>query len=121
MKRLLLCLLVSVLSCQSNQGPNLLGKWEAFEILEAQIPMELEPKEVRFNFKANGIYQFQSTLGYREAGKFQIHSDFLITTDTIHSDSQEKIVKIQSLQNDTLILLMKKGEDEQIIKLKKII
>ena len=108
---------LTFVACQTNEPSPIIGQWEAIALTEETVPLEVEMSQIKFDFRANGQYDFHSTLNYREAGNYKIQSNYLLTTDTLHATAHEKMVKIESIQNDTLVLLMKKENKERKIKL----
>ena len=107
--------------CQSNlEQEMILGSWKAIEVLEEQLPLNLEdPGVIKLTFYNNNQYEYQSTLNYREAGSYEIDYPYLITIDTVNKASTKKAVKISKLTTDSLFLLMKENEKERILKLVK--
>lgn len=112
----------SCISCNQNTAKekNLLGNWQAFEVLEEGETLSVNPEEIKFTFKENHSYSFSSTLNYKEAGSFHLDFPYLYTTDTVNQATTEKAVEIIQLVTDSLTLKMKEKGRKRIIKLVKV-
>jgi hypothetical protein len=120
MKNYLICCLVgsmALLACQNVGKQKLVGKWQAVSILEDGMPMPIPVSVVGFEFYNNGYYNFRSTLEYKEAGTYDVSSNFLYTLDTVNEASTQKIVQIMQVAEDSLLLKMNADGKEQLIKL----
>ncbi len=116
-----LLIVVFLFYCKKEEGPDLIGHWQAFEITEEGEPLQVDPREIQFEFQADGIYYFQSTLNYREAGRYRLSNrEYLFTTDTLESGAAEKAVEISRLTADSLTLRMNDAGKERLLKLEKI-
>ena len=115
---LFLFLLLAFASCENKFSSQLIGKWQAFELLEEGTPLEVQPEVINFNFMENGMYTYQGTLTYKEAGSYYLKSDLLYTLDTINEGSVEKAVRIMSINSDSLLIKMNDRGKERIMKLK---
>jgi hypothetical protein len=107
-------------SCQPYRQEQLIGTWQGVEIIEEGQPLDIDPGLIRLTFDNEKHYTYQSTLNYREAGRFSLQSKFLFTTDTINRASSEKAVEILQLTPDSLFLKMSEAGRERIVKLVKI-
>ena len=114
----LFALLLSIGACTNRAERELTGKWQAFEILEEEAPLPLDPAQVRFEFLAGKGYTFHGTLNYKEAGVFRIHRGYLYTTDTLNH-SKEKAVRIEQMRADTLLLEMNDQGKTRLLKLRR--
>ncbi|HHH50703.1 MAG TPA: hypothetical protein ENK52_06970 [Saprospiraceae bacterium] len=110
-------LLLFFIACQRNEASPVIGKWEAIALTEEAIPLEVDLSKIQFDFRPNGRYDFRSTLKYHEAGIYKTQSNYLFTTDTLNANAIEKMVKFEAIQNDTLLLIMKKENKERKITL----
>ncbi|RMD96740.1 MAG: hypothetical protein D6816_18480 [Bacteroidetes bacterium] len=119
-KGLLAVFFLGWMACQPSQEQLLCGKWQAFETLENGMPLKVDHSEIGFEFNDKGFYQFTSTLGYRESGRFSIKGDMLYTLDTVNKASSEKAVQIEMLTCDSLYLKMDANGSERIVKLYKV-
>lgn len=115
------CLPLAVVACRdtNSQKDPLLGRWEALEVTEEEQPLEVDPSEIRFTFFPDGTYRFHSTLDYREAGRYHLRNQYLLTTDTLAAAASEKAVEVLQLHPDTLRLRMMENEKERILVLTK--
>jgi hypothetical protein len=109
----LLFVLGALVSCQSENERQIVGKWEAAELRECDDVVPIQTALVNMEFKKNGEYVFNSTLNVHEEGKFRLKKNFLYTTNRLRDNPAEKVVLIQSFSTDTLILQMNfKGKDQ---------
>lgn len=114
-----LTFLLALGGCNGMKEKALTGKWQACSVLEDGMPLDVNPDEVKFRFFENGLYTFNSTLSYKEAGTYKIIGDLLYTLDTINEASSEKTVKVMVLTEDSLFIKMNADGKEQLIKLYK--
>lgn len=112
----------SALSCSpdASRKERLTGHWQAVEANEEGRPLEVTPEEIQFWFYPDDTYTFNSTLNYREAGRYHLRNQYLITTDTLSPDAPEKVVEIMQLGPDTLTFRMMEAEKERTLTLKKV-
>jgi hypothetical protein len=109
----LLFILGALVSCQSENERQIVGKWEAAQLRECDDVVPIQTALVNMEFKKNGEYVFNSTLNIHEEGKFRLKKNFLYTTNRLRDNPAEKVVLIQSFSIDTLILQMNfKGKDQ---------
>ncbi len=109
----LLLILGTLVSCQSENERQIVGKWEAAQLRECDDVVPIQTALVNMEFKKNGEYVFNSTLNVHEEGKFRLKKNFLYTTNRLRDNSSEKVVLIQSFSTDTLVLQMNfKGKDQ---------
>jgi hypothetical protein len=111
------CLLVA---CNPGSEKEILGKWQAFSILEESDSLAVDPAEVGFEFRADQRYSYHSTLNYREEGLFEIRGEYLFTRDTTRADAGEKAVRIERLEADTLVLGMDEAGKARTLSLVKL-
>jgi len=118
---ILLFFLLFANACQTESAKDMMiGNWQAFQFLEEGDSVKINPSEIKFSFGQNGRYHFNSTLNYKEAGKFKAEEKVLYTTDTLNSSNIEKAVLIQKLNQDTLVLEMRSEDKSQVLSLKRI-
>ena len=122
MRNLSLFLLMSLLvfACNGVQEQKLLGKWKGGALFEDDMPVDVDPGLLGFEFLPDGSYQFNSTLNYKEAGTFKVSGDLLYTLDTINEASSEKAVKILELTVDSLFIKMNAEGKVRIVKMYKV-
>lgn len=117
---LLALIMMNCISCNPYHSDDLHGQWQAVSLTEEGDSLAVDPQEIRFEFMEGDRYAFQSTLAYKEAGTFRLDGPYLFTTDTLVSGLQlEKAVEIQTLANDSLVLLMQDRGKERILVLVK--
>ena len=113
-------LVLSLAACSTNTTEDIIGNWQAFEVLEEGEPLLVNTQEIQFSFHEDESYEYFSTLNYREAGSYYIEAKYLFTRDTINQASSEKAVEIVQLNLDTMILHMQESNKERILKLEKV-
>ena len=100
-------LLLLLLGCgPAINSAELLGRWQAGAVVEEGTPLAIDPTAVQFEFVPHGRYAYRSTLNYREAGRYSLEKDLLVTTDTMRVDAVAKRVQILHLSADSLYLGM---------------
>jgi len=114
-----LVLMSLIYACSSEKENLLLGKWQATQLTENGKPLEMDLKEVYFNFDEQDRYHFSSTLNYREAGFYQHNNNLLYTTDTLTPNKSRKAVKIIKLDDQLLELEMEDHGKKRVLLLKK--
>lgn len=78
-------------------------------------PLQVNLQEIRFQFRVDGTYEFESTLAYREAGHYMIRNKYLLTTDTLHPGGREKAVELLQLTPDSLsIRMVEQGKERRL-------
>lgn len=109
-------MILGIFSCNPYHSDELHGQWQAVSLTEEGDSLAVDPQEIRFEFMEGDQYSFQSTLAYKEAGTFRLDGPYLFTTDTLINGLQlEKAVAIQSLANDSLVILMQDRGKERIL------
>ncbi len=110
---LLIILSYSLASCSPYNTDDLVGQWQAVQLTEEGDSLAVNLNEIRFQFNADGSYQYESTLKLREYGHFRVDAPFLYTTDTTRTLKTEKAVEISQFENDTMELLMNEAGKER--------
>ncbi|MEY3051291.1 MAG: hypothetical protein RLY31_1076 [Bacteroidota bacterium] len=108
---------VALAGCTGYAAGSLAGDWQCAKLEENGLELPLDPSGISFRFDRNGLYEFNSTLNYRESGTFSVEGELLYTLDTINKASTEKAVRILSLHQDTLVILMNAEGNERILTL----
>lgn len=111
-------LLLSLCGCSKFSNSKLAGNWQAVEVIQDN-PLQVDLSQVNFAFHESGNYQYNGTLGYKEAGFFEISDNKLLTVDTLNEGSSQKFVEILKLTNDSLLLKMLENGNPQLLKLVK--
>ena len=110
---------LSITSCKSEKERKVIGRWYASQLIECGDLVPIQMDKVNFELKPDGRYIFNSALNIHEEGKYRIKGDYLYTKDLIKENAVEKIVKITSLNSDSLVLEMNnKGKDQTLTLLK---
>jgi hypothetical protein len=119
--KLFLCLLVVCLLFACGRDDQLLlGSWEATSVTEAGDSVRLNPAEIGFVFRPDNRYTFRSTLRYQEAGTWAYQKGFLRATDTTQTSSPERVVAVDKLTPDSLVLRMNGDTAERVVVLLKV-
>lgn len=98
----------------------LLGSWEATSVTEAGDSVRLDPTEVGFTFQPNNRYTFRSTLRYQEAGTWEYQEGFLQAIDTTQASKPKRVVAVDKLTPDSLVLRMNGDTAERVVVLLKV-
>lgn len=115
MKKLLIGLLwLSLFGCTPDPE-RFAGHWQAVGLYQGGQSVAARLDSVRLSFPGRDRYVFQSAGFYKEAGPFRASGSYLFLTDTTLTPPKERTVKVLYLSDDTLKLLMKKGEAEQVL------
>ena len=112
-------LFVLVAACDEYATADVAGDWEVIELTEAGDSLEVDLSNIGFRFTEDGLYEFNSTLDYAEAGTFRLDGPYLFSTDTLQPPLREKAVEITYLSADTLRLRMKELGKERLMVLKR--
>ncbi len=112
---MVVCILLA--GCSGYAAGSLSGKWQCAKLEENGQELPLDASEISFRFDKDGLYEFNSTLNYREAGTFSLQGELLFTLDTINKASTEKAVRVLSLDRDTLVLQMNAEGNERVLTL----
>lgn len=121
MKKMLFLSMLCVLiyACDKYANADIAGDWEVIELTETGDSVAVDLSTIGFRFTEDGLYEFQSTLDYREAGTFRLDGPYLFSTDTLQPPLREKAVEITYLSNDTLHLRMQELGKERLLVLKR--
>ncbi len=83
-----------------------MGKWSASSLKTDSTTYVQEVESVILHIQPNNQYRFSGTLGYQEDGDYKLKDSFLLLQS--HSSEENPIIlKIKSIQQDTLIIQMK--------------
>lgn len=116
MRRLIALLLAVVATTACERDDQLLlGAWEAVRITEAGDSVRLDPAEVGFVFHPDNRYSFRSTLRYQEAGTWAYQEGFLIADDTTDASTPQRVVAVDKLTPDSLVLRMNGDTAQRVI------
>lgn len=102
-------------SCGEPEDRRLVGRWRAVSVTEGQDSVRLDPAEVAFDFTATNRYTFESTLRYREAGTWSYRNGHLIAQDTTHVPAAERVVAVDKVTADSLVLRMNGELKERVV------
>jgi hypothetical protein len=115
----LLVLALLLFRCGEREDARLLGKWQATQVLQRGDSLLLDPAEVGFSFLPNNRYAYRSTLRYEEAGTWRFDNGFLFAQDTTRAAVAERIVAVEKLTSDSLVLRMRADTTERVMTLLK--
>ncbi len=114
-KNYILCLICCLLiGCKGVKKEELKGKWRAVQLTEEGDSLKVNLDEITLNFHEKG-YDFTSTLNYKEAGIYTLKDNLLTTLDSLNEGTQEKVVEITRLQNDSLYIRMNEEGKERLL------
>ena len=77
--------------------------------------LKLDPREITFDFRPDNRYDFTSTLRYHEAGTWRYDSGYLFAKDTTQPANPERVVAIEKLTLDSLVLRMQADTAERFV------
>lgn len=112
------CCLFFCFSCERDDLL-LLGSWQATSVTEGTDSIHLDPAEIGFTFTPDNRYQFRSTLRHREAGTWIYQEGRLMANDTTGIDAEQRVVAVDKLTVDSLVLRMKGDSLERVVVLLK--
>lgn len=116
----LLPLLIAALTlsaCETREDELLPGQWQATNVTEDGDSLLLDPREITFEFRPDNRYTFTSTLRYQEAGTWRYDSRYLFAQDTTQPENPERVVYIETLTLDSLVIRMKADTAERLVTL----
>ena len=93
---------------------DLYGNWQAVALTEEGDTLKVNINEIKLSFTER-IYQFESTLRYKEAGPYYLQSNLLLTKDTLGKKLLEKGVEITKVNQDSLFLRMNEEGKERLL------
>ncbi|CAH0999025.1 hypothetical protein LEM8419_00320 [Neolewinella maritima] len=113
-KYLLLFLSLLLLHC-AREDELLLGEWQAQLVTENGDSLRLDPREITFRFTPDNRYVFTSTLRYREAGTWRYDSGYLFAQDTTQPSNPERVVAVETLNLDSLVIRMQADTAQRLV------
>lgn len=116
----LIFLALVLCACGPDPAAALIGEWTAVSVTQAGDSLALDPAEVGFRFDANGRYHFRSTLKHEEAGTWTYDQGRLIADDTTRTGVPQRVVAVDKMNADSLVLRMLAGEAEQVVVLRRV-
>ena len=111
----LLLIFFTFYACDDGRAELILGDWQAVSITEAGDSMQLNTSDVGFTFAPSGTYNYRSTLRYQEAGRYRYENGYLFAQDTTNTDAQERVVAIDKLTQDTMVMRMQQDSVERVM------
>ena len=116
---LILYICLFIVACQSISKEDLYGVWQAVDLTEEGIALDVNLAEISLSFDAQE-YEFNSTLNYREAGAYYLQGSLLVTKDTLQVNGVEKGIEISKLHQDSLFLRMnEEGKERRLVLVRK--
>ncbi|SER39966.1 hypothetical protein [Neolewinella agarilytica] len=110
----LLVILLCLAAC-GREDELLLGDWQAVSVTENGDSLRLNPAEIGFTFRPDNRYTFRSTLRYQEAGTWRYDHGYLFARDTTQPENPERVVAIDKMTPDSLMLRMKADTAERYV------
>ncbi|WP_116107021.1 hypothetical protein [Lewinella sp. IMCC34191] len=118
MTRLSLLFSFSLLLLHCSQEEDLLvGQWQGALVTENGDSLKLDPREITFDFGTDNRYAFTSTLRYQEAGTYRTEEGYLFAQDTTQPTNPERVVAIEKLTVDSLIIRMNADTSQRLVTL----
>ena len=104
-----------ITACQSISKEDLYGVWQAVDLTEEGIALDVNLAEITLSFEEQE-YEFNSTLNYREAGAYYLQGSLLVTKDTLQVNGVEKGIEISKFHQDSLFLRMnEEGKERRLV------
>lgn len=94
-----------------------MGEWQGALVTEDGDSLKLDPREITFDFRADDRYEFTSTLRYSEAGTYRTEAGYLFAQDTTQPTNPERVVAIEKLTVDSLIIRMSADTVQRLVTL----
>ena len=105
------------LHCETEDDHLLVGEWQGRLVTEDGDSLRLDPQEITFAFRPDNRYAFTSTLRYREAGTWRYEDGYLFAQDTTQPSNEERVVSVEILTVDSLVIRMQSDTSERIVTL----
>ena len=106
-------------SCKTETEQQVVGKWQATQLMECDNMVPIRTELVDIEFMSNGNYVFHSTLNVKEEGTYRLRKNYLFTQDKLRDKAPEKAVLIKSIDQDSMVLQMSyKGKDQYLFLVK---
>ncbi|MBB4080166.1 hypothetical protein GGR28_002796 [Lewinella aquimaris] len=106
--------LLFLLHCE-REDQLLLGEWRGSLVTENGDSLKLNPREITFDFRPDNRYHFTSTLRYSEAGTWRYDSGYLFAKDTTQPTNPERVVAVEKLTLDSLVLRMQADTAQRLV------
>ncbi|WP_116125366.1 lipocalin family protein [Lewinella sp. IMCC34183] len=113
----LLALALCLLHCGEPEPDLLVGEWQGSLVTEDGDSLRLDPREITFDFRPDNRYKFTSTLRYQEAGTWRYDDGYLFAQDTTQPANPERVVAVEALTLDSLVLRMRSDTAERLVTL----
>ena len=110
-----LLLVLTFFRCGERDDLLLLGSWRGGLVTENGDSLKLDPREITFDFTPANRYVFTSTLRYREAGTWRYDSGYLFAQDTTQPSNPERVVAVEKLTVDSLVIRMRADTVERLV------
>jgi hypothetical protein len=117
-----LVVILGFLGCKSEQEKMLIGNWQGIELTQNDSIINVDFNKVHLLVDDNDNYKFESTLNYMETGIYKLKNKNQLFLKKLNLKPAEKMVKIDYISYDTLVLLLNhKGYDQVLtmVKMKK--
>lgn len=109
--------IILILSCADEKDTLLIGEWRGGLVTENGDSLKLDPREITFAFTPDNRYVFTSTLRYREAGTWRYDSGYLFAKDTTQPANPQRVVSVEKLTLDSLVIRMKADSAQRLVTL----
>jgi hypothetical protein len=115
MKCIVYLLPLLLLACSEREDRLLLGEWRGRLVTENGDSLRLDPREITFDFREDNRYDFTSTLRYSEAGTWRYDDGYLFARDTTQPTNPERVVAIERLTTDSLVIRMQADSSQRLV------
>ena len=112
-----LLLTLGCLGCAADENDLLVGEWQGALVTENGDSLRLDPREITFDFRPDNRYAFTSTLRYQEAGTYRTEEGYLFAQDTTQPTNPERVVAIEKLTADSLVIRMNADTAQRLVTL----
>ncbi len=122
-KKILIAAIIPFLfiTCVQNTSDSIItGKWQAIQLMEEDSLIEINTDEIRLSFDSDGRYLFESTLNYKEAGRYRHQNKLIYLKDTTTENKKEIAIRLLEITNDSLAIEMKEGEKKRVLSMRKL-
>ncbi|MDX2135669.1 MAG: hypothetical protein SFV52_12825 [Saprospiraceae bacterium] len=92
-------------------GPDerhLSGAWRAVAYHAADTVRPLPADTLRMIFNADGTYRYAGAAYYLETGRYRCSWRYLFLVDTLHDPPRTYTLRLERLEEDTLVLYMER-------------
>lgn len=104
----LLGVFISGLAACGPDDRYLPGDWRAVAYQAADTVQALPADTLRLRFLPDGTYRYAGAAYYLESGRYRCSWRYLFLTDTLHDPQRAYTLRMERLEQDTLVLYMER-------------